>query len=441
MESRTVGLSFVVFVIFFVTFKIVVIEKVSIIQGFVPFIDLPSREDKAMDQLNKSEINGDAIFNFFPNISSYVDILDTKLSDILSNVKRLGTTFAKAAMDIERPNNERSFKDLFLSMFSTKEDTTENLTATNLTKPLHILLLSTWSSGSTFLTKLLTHYPGTFLTFEPMVLIKGYGAVQNQTAAEARLLLKDVFNCNYEPGSMGEKLLGFTKRSAYTKWALHNIRLRNVCEGLKNGNNYCYDPAFVSNICRLHPIQLVKTVRLRVQHVQQLLEEDGINLKIIALFRDPRAVRSSRLGRSWCNFPSCNHLPIVCQDHNQDLRMAKMLSELNPDKVIIAKYEELATQPKLTIPVILKFLGLPWHPALTQFMSDHMVEDLKHNREGDLHTQSVNSSAKVNQWRVKLSHADLAEVTKTCERTIESHEKLSMINNSTSPNLKAKNPS
>ena len=31
-----------------------------------------------------------------------------------------------------------------------------------------------------------------------------------------------------------------------------------------------------------------------------------------------------------------------------------MLSELNPDKVIIAKYEELATQPKLTIPVILK---------------------------------------------------------------------------------------
>ena len=44
-------------------------------------------------------------------------------------------------------------------------------------------------------------------------LITRYGAVQNQTAAEARLLLKDVFNCNYEPGSMGEKLLGFTKRS------------------------------------------------------------------------------------------------------------------------------------------------------------------------------------------------------------------------------------
>jgi hypothetical protein len=37
----------------------------------------------------------------------------------------------------------------------------------------HVVLLGTWSSGSTFLTKLITHYPGVFLTFEPMVFIKG----------------------------------------------------------------------------------------------------------------------------------------------------------------------------------------------------------------------------------------------------------------------------
>ena len=140
----------------------------------------------------------------------------------------------------------------------------------------------------------------------------------------------------------------------YKKWALHNLRLRNVCEGLKNGNDYCYDPAYVSQICSLHPIQLVKTVRLRLDHIKQLIEEENLNLKIIALFRDPRAVRSSRLGRSWCNFPSCNYLPSVCQDQNQDMKDASILAEHHPDKVIIAKYEELATIPKLSIPVILK---------------------------------------------------------------------------------------
>ena len=30
-------------------------------------------------------------------------------------------------------------------------------------RPLQVHLLATWSSGSTFLTKLLSHYPGVFL--------------------------------------------------------------------------------------------------------------------------------------------------------------------------------------------------------------------------------------------------------------------------------------
>ena len=140
----------------------------------------------------------------------------------------------------------------------------------------------------------------------------------------------------------------------YKKWALHNIRLKNVCEDLEQGNSYCYNPAYVSRICRLHPIQLVKTVRLRLHHVQQLLEEENMNLKIIALFRDPRAVRSSRNGRSWCNFPSCNHLPTVCTDQDADMRLASTLARQHPDRVIMAKYEELATQPQLAIPVLLK---------------------------------------------------------------------------------------
>ena len=60
-------------------------------------------------------------------------------------------------------------------------------------------------------------------------------------------------------------------------------------------------------------------------------------------------------------------------------------------------------------------------------MTDHMVEDLRHNKEGDLHTQSVNSSTKVDQWKVKLSETDLAEITRKCKRTIANHEKLSMV--------------
>ena len=74
-----------------------------------------------------------------------------------------------------------------------------------------------------------------------------------------------------------------------------------------------------------------------------------------------------------------------------------------------------------------QFLNLPWHPTLTKFMADHMVEDMNHNKEGDLHTQSVNSSSKVDQWKQKLSKASLWELNKTCGRTIQNHVELSMI--------------
>ena len=78
---------------------------------------------------------------------------------------------------------------------------------------------------------------------------------------------------------------------AYSHWPLHNLRLSNTCQGLEDGDSLCYDPGYVGKICSLHPIQLVKTVRMRVHQVMDLLQEQGINMKMIVLFRDPRAVR------------------------------------------------------------------------------------------------------------------------------------------------------
>ena len=44
---------------------------------------------------------------------------------------------------------------------------------------------------------------------------------------------------------------------------------------------------------------LLKTVRLRLHDVQELLQER--NLKIIVLHRDPRGVMNSRLRINWCS--------------------------------------------------------------------------------------------------------------------------------------------
>ena len=174
---------------------------------------------------------------------------------------------------------------------------------------MHVLLLSSWSSGSTFVSKLLSHYPGAFLSFEPLVMLssKGtqhtnmecidkhvrivsfsklffcslhiflvVGAIEPAQANDTLQLLEDVFKCNYsEPHSWGRKLLWFLRRSNYKQWVLHNDDLRAACDGKPS---LCYDPAFVSSRCEEHPIRVIKTVRLRTRQVSQLLNNKGQTL-------------------------------------------------------------------------------------------------------------------------------------------------------------------
>ena len=141
------------------------------------------------------------------------------------------------------------------------------------------LCLATWSSGSTFLTKLLTHYPGVFLSFEPLVLFSTYDALHDIKAGQARNTLKDIFQCNFTEKSWGRKYLNFLKSptAGYRQFALHNLRLRSVCEGLAEdgSNKLCYDPEYVQSICSLHPINLVKTVRMRTRQIAPILDEAG----------------------------------------------------------------------------------------------------------------------------------------------------------------------
>ena len=77
-----------------------------------------------------------------------------------------------------------------------------------------------------------------------------------------------------------------------------------------------------------------------------------------------------------------------------DIVSAGKISQLYPDRVLLVKYEELVKTPVKAINIILQFLKLPGHPAMWKFMEDHMTKNIKQGNN-DLHTQSLNSSAKV----------------------------------------------
>ena len=210
----------------------------------------------------------------------------------------------------------------------------------------HILLASTFRSGSSFLGELLSRYPGTFYSYEPLMYTRTMNTsevngIRNSTFSRKtrdifiQQLLK-VFKCNLDIEYI--KYISYT----YHDSLLRNFRLWNTCKTLCPGCNdglvsrECSILSFYNSTCPKFPIRLIKTVRFRMEDSEKLLLDPDIgkSLKIILLVRDPRGVMKSRSSqaKSWCNFAECSDPDILCKNLQNDVSAAFRLAARYPGK-------------------------------------------------------------------------------------------------------------
>ena len=106
-----------------------------------------------------------------------------------------------------------------------------------------------------------------------------------------------------------------------------DLLLKLYCQGVLPLNSLCFMPEFLSFACRLHPIKLVKTVRLRAREIAQLLAgAPELGLRVVLLVRDPRGVFNSRGGAlvaNWCTEEDCASPSNECRDLLEDFNTAK----------------------------------------------------------------------------------------------------------------------
>ncbi|CAD6996783.1 unnamed protein product [Ceratitis capitata] len=137
--------------------------------------------------------------------------------------------------------------------------------ATNGT-PVRSVIITTWRSGSTFLGDILNAMPGNFYHYEPLL---SFGINQVRDAAEgaeALHMLRHLLHCNY---TNMQEYLEYGKQHSYL--FEHNERLWSVC---KEFPHFCWQPKFLSPICKLFPMQSMKVVRLRLALAKTLLEDN-----------------------------------------------------------------------------------------------------------------------------------------------------------------------
>ena len=192
----------------------------------------------------------------------------------------------------------------------------------------HVLIVSQWRSGSSFMGDLLNSYPGTFYFFEPILAVNQY--VRYDDNSHSANLVANSFKC--QPGEQYLKAVAVKHQWLIQKY---NFRFWNTCSQSGRSlppNNLCFSQNGMKQICGLFPIRLIKVLRMRPAAVEKLLQDPELNstLKVIYLFRDPISIMNSRHKLDWCNFEECSNVTRVCDATEVDRNGVYQLKKKYP---------------------------------------------------------------------------------------------------------------
>ncbi|XP_075706424.1 carbohydrate sulfotransferase 7 [Rhinoderma darwinii] len=354
------------------------------------------------------------------------------------------------------------------------EDNGEEGTEQGAVSPLprtHVYLHATWRSGSSFLGELFNQHPGVFYLYEPAwhMWQSLYPGDAESLQGALRDLLGSLFRCDFSALRLyaGDNLTSaglFGWRSnkvicsapfcvAATEDSNSTAGGRRDKVGLvepKDCEKQC--PARplrdLEAECRRYPVVVIKDVRLLdLSSLRPLLRDPGLNLHVIQLFRDPRAVHNSRLRskrsllreslqvlrsrlrgvdlasralqqqqlhRGGADYLLSGSLEIICQAWLRDLLLVRSHNPLwLRHRYLRIRYEDLVHTPHKELRRLLRFTGLPSLPELEDFMLN-MTRGSNYSLDNPFLVSARNAREAVNAWRERLSREQVRSVQELC---------------------------
>ncbi|KAF1574956.1 UNVERIFIED_CONTAM: Carbohydrate sulfotransferase 7, partial [Eudyptes pachyrhynchus] len=280
----------------------------------------------------------------------------------------------------------------------------------------HIYLHATWRTGSSFLGELFNQHPDVFYLYEPMwhlwqALYPG-DALSLQGAL--RDMLRALFRCDFSvlrlyaspPGPRDPLAPAPPAAANLTTAGIFGWRTNKViCSpplcpaaprprreiGLIDGaacEETCPPRALreLEAECRKYPVVVIKDVRLlELGALLPLLREPGLNLRVVQLFRDPRAVHNSRL----------------------KARQALLRESIQ------LRYEDLVREPRAQLRRLLRFAGLPVPPALEAFVLN-MTRGAAYSSDRPFLISARDAREAIHAWRERLSRQQVRQVEAAC---------------------------
>ncbi|NWU64056.1 CHST7 sulfotransferase, partial [Pterocles burchelli] len=199
------------------------------------------------------------------------------------------------------------------------------------------------------------------------------------------------------------------------------------------------------------------------------LREPGLNLRVVQLFRDPRAVHNSRLKarqallresiqvlrsrhRAEPRGPPRHHqqqqpppqlllppgllgggrasqpqhraefflggaLEVICQAWLRDLLLARRAPAWLRRRYTQLRYEDLVREPRAQLRRLLRFAGLPVPPALEEFVLN-MTRGAAYSSDRPFLISARDAREAIHAWRERLSRQQVRQVEAACSEAM-----------------------
>ncbi|XP_061577252.1 carbohydrate sulfotransferase 5-like isoform X2 [Cololabis saira] len=277
------------------------------------------------------------------------------------------------------------------------------------TGKVHVLVLSSWRSGSSFMGQVFSQHPSVFYLMEPAWHV--WSTVKSPTARLLRMAVRDlmrsIFQCD------------FSVMDSYLP-EQYNLFMWSHSRAL------CSPPA-----CPLTPRNQMSSEPQCFQKCdfQGLQKDPKMDLRIIHLVRDPRAVLRSReesaplLSRDDSIVLEQRKVPAAEVQYQVIQEICRSHVRINERAVLkpppflkgrykLVRYEDVARNPLKEVNDIYEFVGLGMTPQLEDW-----IYTLTHGEgKGPAFQVTSRNATNVSQaWRTMLPYSKVKRVQEVCE--------------------------
>ncbi|XP_059523524.1 carbohydrate sulfotransferase 4 isoform X2 [Myotis daubentonii] len=314
-------------------------------------------------------------------------------------------------------------------------------------KPVHVLVLSSWRSGSSFVGQLFGQHPDVFYLMEPAwhVWMTFTQSTSRNLHMAVRDLIRSIFLCDMsvfdaymKPGPrIQSSLFQWETSRALCSPPACNAFPRGTIIPSAHCKTLCSRQPFemVEKACRNYSHVVLKEVRFfNLQVLYPLLRDPSLNLHIVHLVRDPRAVFRSRehttselmidsqivMGQEQQKLKEGDKpyyvMQVICQSQLEIYKAAQTLPKALKQRYLLMRYEDMVQDPLAQTARMYEYAGLKFLPHLQAWV--HNITRGKGTGSHSFQTDSRDALRISQAWRQSLPYENVSRLQKVCGDTM-----------------------